>query len=466
MAAVTVPGVDGSAISFSYTNVFTTPQNQTLAQDIANALAAYFNGDPLNTQSYVPPPGTTSAAVPSDANQLLVTAASDNGTVFTPAGYTFVTDNTGGGNFTVAGAQNFIGGNGNLTVWDTVGAASIGGGIDTIAAGNGNDLFGLTAGSTYAVAAGNGTDTFFANGSGTVSDGDGRNLIFAGSASGTNVVSSYGTDTVVAGAGANTVATHGADPLVFGGTGSLEVFGTTATNATVAGGSGSEIIFSAHSGVYFLGSSTSLFVGNTSSDSTIIGTTGTETVFGGASSNELIFNNSSSLVFGAGSNDSATIIGGASPSTLFGAAGSSINYFATAGGALYSAGTGNETLNAASSTANITVFGGHDSTAGNSLVGGAGNDALIAGSGSDTMTGGAGHNTFAFINGAAGGHDFVTDYNANDVVGLFGYGAGAGAAALAAATVAGGATTIALSDNTKITFENITTPSSIKIFST
>ena len=47
-----------------------------------------------------------------------------------------------------------------------------------------------------------------------------------------------------------------------------------------------------------------------------------------------------------------------------------------------------------------------------------------------------------------------------------GYGSAAAATAIAAATVAGGNTSIALSDGTKITFENITTPSSIKIFST
>lgn len=51
------------------------------------------------------------------------------------------------------------------------------------------------------------------------------------------------------------------------------------------------------------------------------------------------------------------------------------------------------------------------------------------------------------------------------MVELFGYGNAAGAAALAAATVAGGDTTIALSDNTKIAFENVITPSSIKVFS-
>lgn len=461
MASVTVPGADGTVVTYS--GVFNTPQNQLLAQDISNALAAFLGGDPLNVQAYTPP--TTPAAIAADVNELVVPASVSGGTVFTPAGYTFVVDSTGGGNFTVAGAQNFIGGNGNLTVYDTVGAASVGGGIDTIAAGDGNDLFGLMPGSTYTVAGGNGNDTYFANGSGAIADGTGSNLIFVGDTGGTNLVLSNGHDTIAVDGGANTVATYGSDPLIFGGSGSLEVFGNTAVNETVAGGSGAETIFGAESGVYFLGSSTSLFVGNTSSNSTIVGTTGQETVFGGASSHELVFNNGSSLVFAASSNDSATIVGGSTPSTLFGSAGSATTYYSTASGALYSAGAGNETLNAAGSTTNMTVFGGQDSTAGNLLVGGAGNDALIAGTGSDTMTGGAGDNQFAFIKGAAGGNDFITDYSGASSVGLFGYGSAAGANALAAATVAGGATTIALSDNTKITFDNVTAPTSIHIFS-
>jgi Ca2+-binding RTX toxin-like protein len=443
MAAVTVPGVGGETIT--YTGVFDTTQNQTLAQAIANTISAYLE------------------------DELTVTAGSDNGTVFVPPGDSFVADDSGDGSFTIVGAQNFIGGGGNLTVWDAIGASSVGGGVDTITAGNGNDLFGLIPGSTYTVAAGNGNDTFYANGSGAIADGTGSNLIFVGDTGGTNLVLSNGrSDTIAAGAGANTVATYGSDPLIFGGSGSLEAFGNAATNETVVGGSGPETIFGASSGVYFLGSSTSLFIGDPSSASTIVGTTGKETVFGGASSREVIFSNSSSLVFANGSNDSATIVGGSSPSTLFGAVGSSIAYFSTssAGGVLYAAGSGNETLNAAGSSANMTIFGGQDPAGGDSLVGGSGHDVLVAGSGSDTMTGSTGSNVFIFDKGEAGGHDFITDYNGQDMVGLFGYGSGAGTAALAAATVAGDSTTIALSDSTKITFENITTPSSIKIFST
>jgi len=385
------------------------------------------------------------------------------------AGYTFVADSTGGQAFTVVGGQNFIGGNGNLTVWNTVRAASVGGGINSIAAGDGNDLFGVVPGSTYAVAAGNGNDTFFGNGSSTMAGGIGSNLFFADPAGGSNLILSYGQDTVVANQGAVTVATYGTVPLIYGGSGSLEVFGNSATSETVAGGSGSASIFGAKSGVYFLGDSTSLFVGDPFSASTIVGSTGSETVFGGDSANELVFDNSSSLTFVAGTGNSATIIGGSSASTLFGSAGSAITYFATSStaGALYAAGSRNETLNAAAgSPASKSIFGGADPTAGNSLVGGAGDDTFTAGTGSDTMVGGTGGNDFVFSFGQAGGNDFIVGFNLSDMVRFLGYGTAAVATALAAATVAGGNATIALSDNTKITFEDISTPKLIHFLAT
>jgi Ca2+-binding RTX toxin-like protein len=434
MATVTVPGPDHTIISFP--NTFTNSQNLFVAQAIANFLGSLPlldpPGDPsLNVAVYSNAPPTTPAAIAGDVNELVVPTSLSGGTVSVPAGYNWVADGTGGGAFTVLGAQNFIGGNGALNVSNTtVPAAS---GIDSIAAGNGADLFNLMAGSTYYAAAGNGADTFYGNGSGTMAGGTGSNLFFADAAGGNNLVLSYGGhDTIVAGAGAATVATYGSGPLIFGGSGNLTVFSNSATSSTIVGG------------------------------------TGSETVFGGISSNEVVFGNSSSLTFIANTDDSSTIVGGSSPSTLFGSAGSAITYFSTAstGGALYAAGTGNETLNAAGSTANNTIFGGADSTAGNSLVGGSGSDTFTGGTGSDTMVGGSGSNNFFFTDGAAGGNDFIVGYTSSDVVGLFGYGSGAATAALAAATVAGGSTTIALSDNTKITFENVSTPSSIKIFST
>ena len=465
--SVVVPSIDGQQIIFP-PGVFGSSQSFSVASAIANFLNGLplANPDPsLNVQLYTPP--TTPAAISGDVNELVIPASLSGGTVSVPAGYNWVADSTGGGALTVDGAQNFIGSNGALTVFNTsVPAAS---GIDSIAAGNGADLFGLVAGSTYNVAAGNGSDTYFGNGSGTMAGGTGSNQFFA--TGGPNLVLSFGHDTVAVGTGAATVATYGSGPLIFGGSGNLEVFGNSATSETLVGGSGPETIFGAQSGVYFLGSSTSLFVGNNASNSTIVGSTvssAQETVLGGVSSNETIFSNSSSLQFVSSSGDSTTIVGGSSPSTLFGSSGSAITYFSAAsgGGALYSAGTGNETLNAAGSNTNDTIFAGADSTSGNSLVGGTGNDTFTAGSGSDTMVGGAGSNSFFFTDGSVGGNDFIVGYNANDEVGLFGYGIAAGAKALATATVSGGSTTIALSDNTKITFEGVSSPSSIHITST
>ena len=80
---------------------------------------------------------------------------------------------------------------------------------------------------------------------------------------------------------------------------------------------------------------------------------------------------------------------------------------------------------------------------------------------------------FVFSKGAVGGSDFITDFGsaAGDMVGLFGYGANAVQTALAGATsTAAGGSIIALSDNTTITFTNLTVDQlkshSSQIFST
>ncbi len=99
------------------------------------------------------------------------------------------------------------------------------------------------------------------------------------------------------------------------------------------------------------------------------------------------------------------------------------------------------------------------------MVGGSGNDLMIAGTGAGTMTGGSGNNIFEFLNGHAGGNYTVSDFSSNDLLALFGYGSAAGANAITNATVSGGSTHIALSDNTQITFTNIANPNSIKNFS-
>lgn len=388
------------------------------------------------------------------------------GTSFVPNTTTYVADDSSGQSFVVAGSgtYNFVGGDGNLTVWEGPGGSA------SVAAGNGNDLLGFNAGSSYTVAAGNGNDTFVANGSGTIYTGIGNNLIFSDPAGPNgNFIFSHGHDTISAASGPTTVATYGYAPEIFGGSGSLLVYGNSAVAETVAAGSGATTIFSATSGTYFMGTgSTNEFIGSPGSSSTVVGSTGSETVFGGPNATEDVFANSSHLIFAGASGDSATITGGTSQVTLFGAAGSAQTLLGTSG-ALYAAGGGNETLNASGSSGNGNLmFAGQSSLGGSPntlLLAGAGNDTLVAGSGNDTMTGGPGNDIFQFSKGYAGGTDIINDLTNNDVVNLFGYGTAAGANALAAATVAGGSTTIALSDNTKITFSGITNTGSIHIVS-
>ena len=136
-------------------------------------------------------------------------------------------------------------------------------------------------------------------------------------------------------------------------------------------------------------------------------------------------------------------------------------YFGSSG-VTYTAGSGNETLNAAGSSSDNQIFAGNGN---DSLVGGSGNDRLTAGTGSATMSGGSGFSVFVFLNGQAGGNDVITDFNSNDLLLLGGYGISAGTNAINSATVGGGSTTIALPDNTRITFENITNPAAINVFS-
>ena len=248
---------------------------------------------------------------------------------------TYVADEVGQ-SFVVAGSgtYNFVGGDGNLTVWEGPG------GNASVAAGNGNDLLGFNAGSSYVVAAGNGNDTFVANGSGTIYTGIGNNLIFSDPAGPNgNFIFSHGHDTISAATGPTTVATYGYAPEIFGGSDPCWCMAIRQSLKTVAAGSGATTIFSATSGTYFMGTgNTNEFIGSPGSASTVVGSTGSETVFGGPNGSEDVFANSSSLIFAGSSGDSATITGGTSQVTLFGAAGSaetllgSSGWFFAAGG--------------------------------------------------------------------------------------------------------------------------------------
>jgi Ca2+-binding RTX toxin-like protein len=175
----------------------------------------------------------------------------------------------------------------------------------------------------------------------------------------------------------------------------------------------------------------------------------------------MVFGGSGALTFVAGSG-AASVIAGTGQATLFGGSGS-YTYLAggpSSAGALFVAGGGNETLNAAGSTAGNIMFAGTAGIGSNdSLVGGSGNDTFVGGTGQTTMTGGAGTDYFVFNKATGGGTTTINDFTSKETLGIFGYGSTA-SAIVSASSVSGGNTTISLSNNTKITlvgFTNLTT---------
>ncbi len=299
--------------------------------------------------------------------------------------------------------------------------------------------FGSVVGALNVVASG-ASDTITAGSSQTNITASGDNaLVFGGfgaSPAGLTVDLSGTGDTVSTGMSDAQVTTSGSNALVFGGftspAGSLSVV-DQGTNDTIAAGNSAATVTAGDgsNGLLVLGSTASLnFVG--SGTATVVAGGGPTSVSGG----------SGGLVYSAlGSNSS--VAGGAGGTTVFGGAGGAIDYTGSSGSLLYAAGSGNETLNAAGSSTDNT---------------------LIAGNGSAMMTGGSGSDAFIFIasmTSGAGGTDVIADFASNDAVSLVGYGANAAADALNTAVSDSGGTTITLSDNTKVTFLNLSDASSL-----
>jgi Ca2+-binding RTX toxin-like protein len=97
------------------------------------------------------------------------------------------------------------------------------------------------------------------------------------------------------------------------------------------------------------------------------------------------------------------------------------------------------------------------------MLGGSGSDQLFAGAGSDTLTGGAGSDIFAFFNSTTiGKANVITDFSSQDSLYVIGYDSTSSASALQnAAVVSAAGVTITLSDNTSITFSNLTSASQL-----
>ncbi len=119
------------------------------------------------------------------------------------------------------------------------------------------------------------------------------------------------------------------------------------------------------------------------------------------------------------------------------------------------AGAGNETLSGLGATGADTFAAGSGQT---QITGGLGADTFVGGSGAATVHAVGSSNLFAFIKGSAGGTMLVNDLtNAAQVsVALSGYGPNEAANALASQVAGPNSVSVTLSDNTVVTFANIT----------
>jgi hypothetical protein len=475
--AVTVPGAPGTP------NITVSPGTGDVLQVAAQIGALLSNlqaaGDLTVTSvtgGAIPPAPTTPGA-----HELIINDTTPGAAITIPAGYDYVVDIGAQGDTLTGSNVEIIGG--------TVGATYNVSGSSTIAASGSNTV---SASGSYLLSFGPGSNLILANGSGTIATDKGTSTIDAAGPNnlllldGDLVTLGGAGETVVGGTGAETILSAGANELILGttvrGDGSLTVT-ITGSQTTLSGLRSDATVTAAGSGALIQGGRDELVVTDSGAFDTVIGghshTTVTASaqsvglsVVGGRGGLDFIGGpNSATVVTGSGKNSIAggtgglvvtshanDTVSGAAPGgvTLFGSAHHSVTY--TGGGNLfYNAGAGNETLNAVGSTGNNVLFASRTKGTHDRIAAGSGADTLIAGAGSDTLRSGPGADTFAFFSQfTAGAHEYVTHLTASDAVDLFGYGQ-----APKSTSTAHGSTTITLSDNTKITFVNVTNPSNI-----
>jgi Ca2+-binding RTX toxin-like protein len=241
-------------------------------------------------------------------------------------------------------------------------------------------------------------------------------------------------------------------------------------------GNGNDTVYANGSGTVWGGTGNNLFFGDSSGGANEFNSFGSnDTIVAGAGSvsvntygaNPLVFGGSGSLQYIGGAPGNPTIVGGTGTETLFGGSGQNLTYFdssnTTPDSTILAAGAGNETLNAGGAKNGVELAAGVGTV---TMIGTTGNDIFFGGSGAATMVGNGGKDTFQFASagepgGQHGGTNIITDFTSSDSFNTVGYGAGAAQAALNSATVAGGNTTVKLSDGTTIEFLGITNPNSI-----
>ena len=394
-----------------------------------------------------------------------------------------------------AGVNTFIA-SGNAAVVGTQGQSSVltSGAASTVFVGAGalamNDTgigtkVGLSSGSASINLAGSGAAIYGSSGSLAVNDSGNGNVIGASlgdvaatvSGSGGRIFGGGGnlfvaladTSTGVAigtGSGQAALTVGGSQSSVYGGAGGLtaqiggngNVVGLDSGAAALTLTGGAAQVFGGAGALSVLDAGTADTIGTGTGPATIIAGGNELVVASGGGDLKFLAANGSSIVFGGAG--ASTITGGGGAVTAFGAAGGSVTLRGDVGQAVYQAGAGAETLNGAAATSGIVANGGRDAAGQDVLIAGAGNDSLYAGSGAAAMTGGAGADQFVFYRAViddAAPSDVITDMTGEDAVYLAGYGPDEAARVLANASTANGATTVRLSDNTTLTFLDVST---------
>jgi plastocyanin len=446
---------------------------------------------PLDGGSYALPAGYQAAYLGGSADASLTDASAGgallvgntgNSTISSGAAGDTLTGGAGRNTFIVSGANDVVGVTGNSAVSTSGSSATVfaGAGNVTLAdSGTGSDI-GLGSGTASVTLSGSGAAVFAGGGGASVVDtgsGDriggftgGLTATLAGSGSSVyggsgmlsiDVASTSSAAMIGTGLSDAQISIAGAATTVYGGGGSLNA-AVTGDHAVIGLDTGPASMTLSGAAAQIFGGSGQLSILDLGSADTIGAGIGSTTVTASGSDVVAIGGGGVLLFVGGageatvyGGTGATTVAGGTGATTLYGGGDGAITWLGGSGLATYQAGAGNETLNGAASTADTIINGGIDQGGHDRLMGGTGNDSLYAGTGADTFSGGGGADQFVFYKSVIAGSapaDVITDFNVNDSVYLAGYGADAAANAVSAAVASGGASTITLSDNTRITF--------------
>lgn len=446
--AVTIQGGSGSDtinFAFTVTGTNTTRYTQEFATFVNNLLAG---GDPLIPTGPGLDPhvsGQQPANIP--IYELTPSTVSGGAASYIVNSNAYVIDSISGG--------TTLGLNGS----DTVLVAGINSAAIINEVGNdnkiifvtGNNVFNgsSTGGAGDTIVAGSGDDTIYTGGgSTTVNSGTGHATIYLQD----TAVGATINDSVWLDDGQSVVYANGANDAVIATVGGQTITGAqntvTSSNLTV--------VLTATSNV-----TTDVNGVSSAAYNLVVGGAGSTLVYDGSSGNT-VDGGSGGLFFIGASSISADLNGGGGNFVAFGADGDTITFGNTSGTTTglteLIAGTGNETLDGGSASTAVALFGTSDTAGTDLLVGGSGDDTLQAGVGSETLTGGAGDNLFLFNASTDGGTITITDFlgSSGNNIAFSGYSPSDIQTALQSGTEADGNYTVTLSDNTSITFDNVT----------